>query len=102
MSKVAILVDGGFYRRVAPKIWGDKTSTERANELIKYCNYHIKSNKGDELYRIFYYDCPPYMRDIFRSQSAASDPTTIVPEHDSFVVVVEFDMLAYRKWQGRR
>lgn len=65
MSKVAILVDGGFYRRVAPKIWGDKTSTERANELIKYCNYHIKSNKGDELYRIFYYDCPPLSKNIY-------------------------------------
>lgn len=34
MNKVAILVDGGFYRRVAPKIWGDKTSTERAIDFV--------------------------------------------------------------------
>ena len=27
----------------------------------------------------------------------ASDPTTIVPEPDSFLVVIEFDMLAYKK-----
>lgn len=33
---------------------------------------------------------------------AASDPTTIVTEQDSFIVVVEFDMLAYRKRTGSR
>ena len=33
---------------------------------------------------------------------AASDPTTIIPEQDSFVVVIEFDMLAYRKRTGSR
>lgn len=27
----------------------------------------------------------------------ASDPTTIVPEPESFLVVIEFDMLAYKK-----
>lgn len=28
---------------------------------------------------------------------SASDPTTITPESDSFLVVIEFDMLAYKK-----
>lgn len=27
----------------------------------------------------------------------SSDPTTIIPEPDSFLVVIEFDMLAYKK-----
>lgn len=28
---------------------------------------------------------------------AASDPTAVIPEPDSFLVVIEFDMLAYKK-----
>lgn len=31
---------------------------------------------------------------------AASDPSKIVPEADSFLVVIEFDMLAYKKRTG--
>ena len=33
---------------------------------------------------------------------AASDPTAIVPEQNAFVVVIEFDMLAYKKRTGSR
>lgn len=32
--KTAILVDGGFYRKRAKSLWGNKTPAERANELI--------------------------------------------------------------------
>lgn len=32
----------------------------------------------------------------------ASDPTAIVPESDSFLVVIEFDMLAYKKCTNSR
>jgi len=67
MDKVAILIDGGFYRRMAQKIWGDKTPEKRANELIDYCQRHLK-HKGqerDKLYRIFYYDCPPMSKKVF-------------------------------------
>ncbi|MCM1058052.1 MAG: type II toxin-antitoxin system HicB family antitoxin [Firmicutes bacterium] len=32
----------------------------------------------------------------------ASDPTVIAPEPDSFLVVIEFDMLAYKKRTGSR
>ncbi|MDE6640634.1 MAG: type II toxin-antitoxin system HicB family antitoxin [Acetatifactor sp.] len=33
---------------------------------------------------------------------AASDPTEITPEPDSFLVVIEFDMLAYKKRTSSR
>lgn len=33
---------------------------------------------------------------------AASDPTAIVPEQNAFIVVIEFDMLAYKKRTGSR
>jgi len=66
MLKTAILVDGGFYRRRAQYLWGEKRSNEAATELISYCNRHLKYH-GDrsELYRIFYYDCPPMSKKVF-------------------------------------
>lgn len=61
--KTAILVDGGFYRRRAQIMIGDKTAEERAKELENYCRRHLieKHQPPHELYRIFYYDCPPML-----------------------------------------
>ena len=66
--KTAILVDGGFYRRRASKLWGKKTPKDRAKELMAYCNAHLeRENKHGEfsLYRIFYYDCPPLDKTVY-------------------------------------
>ena len=65
MSKTAILVDGGFYRKRAAYLWGHKTAEDRAKELYAYCLAHLKDADGGEgrqLYRIFYYDCAPIGR----------------------------------------
>ena len=65
MSKVAIMIDGGFYRKRARHLWGEKTAQERAKELEAYCFAHLKHKDGDvprQLYRIFYYDCAPVGR----------------------------------------
>lgn len=67
-EKVAILVDGGFYRRRAQAVWGEKTSSERIEEMLNYCYRHLSdkgARKSFELYRIFYYDCPPMSRTIY-------------------------------------
>lgn len=64
--KTAILIDGGFYRRRAQKAFGDITAQKRANELVNYCKRHLDSHgEHNDLYRIFYYDCPPTARRIF-------------------------------------
>ena len=63
--KTAILVDGGFYRKRAKFLWGDKTAEARAKELAAYCRAHLTDHSSDEhrqLYRIFYYDCEPIGR----------------------------------------
>ena len=57
--KTAILVDGGFYRKRATSLWGEKNAENRARELQAYCQAHLK-NQNSELYRIYYYDCPPF------------------------------------------
>lgn len=64
--KTAILVDGGFYRKRAARCLGKKSPRERADELFEYCLRHLDSKQGEsDLYRIFYYDCPPTGKKIF-------------------------------------
>ncbi len=68
MIRVAILVDGGFYRKRANHLFGEKTAEKRAEELEQYCKKHLKNKKGtpdNYLYRVFYYDCPPCDKNIF-------------------------------------
>lgn len=67
--KTAVLVDGGFYRRRAQTVFGEKTAEERAAELQYYCKLHLHTFRDDcpddELYRIFYYDCPPMDKKVY-------------------------------------
>lgn len=66
MVKVAILVDGGFYRQRSYRLFGEKTAKERASELEDYCHLHLKDKREQrELYRIFYYDCPPISKKLY-------------------------------------
>ena len=64
--KTAILVDGGFYRKRAERLWGkEKSAPDRAEELFRYCLLHLeKTSEPRDLYRIFYYDCPPMTREM--------------------------------------
>ena len=68
MVKTAILVDGGFFVKRSLKIFGQIPPEELPNKLFLHClkhlwahNHHPKDSDAerDELYRIFYYDCPP-------------------------------------------
>lgn len=62
MTKTAIMIDGGFYRKRAKHLWGEKTAEEQAKELEAYCQTHLsQKDRGivRQLYRIFYYDCAP-------------------------------------------
>lgn len=60
MGKTAILVDGGFYHKRAQVIYGDQTPEDKVKSLITHCFKHLDQKDGQhELYRIFYYDCPP-------------------------------------------
>jgi len=70
MKKTAILVDGGFYKKRAARLCGNKAPEDRASELFSYCMKHIHDNRprhreDRELYRIFFYDCPPLSKCVF-------------------------------------
>ena len=65
--RCAILVDGAFYRRRALKALGEKSPKDRADELIDYCWRHLgwHGQPAAELYRIYYYDCPPITKQVY-------------------------------------
>jgi uncharacterized LabA/DUF88 family protein len=68
MIRTAILVDGGFYRKRAIAIWGQKSPQDRAWELVKYCSLHLKESYDHDkhhLYRILYYDCLPISKQVY-------------------------------------
>lgn len=65
-GKTAILVDGGFYRKRARQFWGEKTPAETADGLFTYCKRHLSEHgRKHDLYRIFYYDCPPIEKQLY-------------------------------------
>ena len=66
MSKTAILIDGGFFRKRAKHLWGEHSPVETADALITYCMRHLHEHaKSHDLYRMFYYDCPPSDKQVY-------------------------------------
>lgn len=76
----AIMVDGGFYRHRARKLFGAKTPIQRADELMEYCRRHIRDSRS-HLYRIFYYDCPPSERVLFHPLTRSQVNLAKTPEY---------------------
>ena len=68
MEKTAILIDGGFFKKRMKTIYGELSPNDLADRLLSQCYAHVKkhsSNKNEsELYRIFYYDCPPLNKKV--------------------------------------
>lgn len=67
MTRTAILVDGGFYQKRADHFYGYQTPSQRAKELVDYCQKHLEDDGygRKSLYRIFYYDCPPSTAKVY-------------------------------------
>ena len=66
MSKTAILVDGGFFRKRSKFLWGEHSPEVTADALATYCKRHLREhNIRHDLYRIFYYDCPPVNKQVY-------------------------------------
>jgi uncharacterized LabA/DUF88 family protein len=64
----AIMVDGGFFLRRYRFLKGHTyDSRQVAKDLFTWSLKHLegKNNELRELYRIFYYDCPPLQKKIF-------------------------------------
>ena len=80
--RTAILVDGGFYRKRARTLWGNKSPSERADELNDYCYRHLIDNYENRyLYRIFYYDCPPSDKNTYNPITQKTVALSKTPEY---------------------
>lgn len=64
----AILIDGDFFIRRYRYLIGDQRSTQVAGDLHRMCLEHLKQTDGRkirrDLYRIFFYDCPPLSKKV--------------------------------------
>lgn len=61
MKKVAVIIDGGFVKKVFQK----KSNPHRSpnsGQIISLSKKILK--KEEELFRIYYYDCPPFEKNI--------------------------------------
>lgn len=105
MAKMAILVDGGFYRARARHLFGfsKKTPDANADVLEAYCHKHAEASatEGRELYRIFYYDCPPLAVTVTNPITKAR---VDLSKSSTFVAITEFlrSLAARRKVAIRR
>lgn len=78
----AILIDGGFFRKRAKHLWGDHTPEETANALYTYALRHLKEhNTAHDLYRIFYYDCPPVAKQVYHPLRKKTVNLATTPEY---------------------
>lgn len=96
--KSAILVDGGYYRKLAKHYAGEKSAAEAADELEQYCHKHLRNRNSftvnseekkeynyADLYRIFYYDCEPVAKKVY---------------HPLLQKTVDFSKLPTYKWMN--
>jgi uncharacterized LabA/DUF88 family protein len=68
----AILVDGGFFVKRLSKVYRDPTKMDPkdpkavAQTLYSLATAHLVGKHGDrrDLYRIFFYDCPPLLKKV--------------------------------------
>jgi uncharacterized LabA/DUF88 family protein len=61
MKKTAILIDAEWFRIGLQKVLGNQLGHRGVTADILYRNALLALNTAEEeLYRMFYYDCPPY------------------------------------------
>ncbi len=62
--RTAVLIDGGFFLKRYHRLAGSQPPVRAAKRLHWMCLEHLKlgvasGSPPNDLYRIFYYDCPP-------------------------------------------
>ena len=86
MAKMAILIDGGFYRvrNRMFRISSSKSPQDEASAMMDYCEKHIAKSKeesGKEHYRTFYYDCPPVEATVYNPLSKMKEDISKSPTY---------------------
>lgn len=65
--RIAILVDGSFYQKRIHALKNFDTPKRSVDFFMEYCKRHVKADRYNkfDLYRIFYYDCPPSEKEVY-------------------------------------
>jgi len=74
MQRTAILVDGAFFLARYRKVWGERDANDAravAKTVFGMALEHLKAldRPREQLYRIFFYDCPPLEKVLVRPLS---------------------------------
>lgn len=54
MSKTAILVDGGFFRKRSKFLWGEHEPAATADALAAYCKRHLREHSTRHEHTVFF------------------------------------------------
>jgi hypothetical protein len=68
-ERVAVLLDGGFVQKRLYSLLGRKMPT--AKDILSFAGKCVASD--EELFRIYYYDCPPFGGTLVHPMSGASE-----------------------------
>lgn len=63
MKKVAVVVDGGFTKKIFQKYF-KSSDVPTANQIVELSHELLSSD--EELFRIYYYDCPPFGKKLYK------------------------------------
>jgi uncharacterized LabA/DUF88 family protein len=80
MKKTALLIDGGWFSKGLGKILRLPNGWPSAAQVIK--NAKAVLEKDEELFRIFYYDCEPFDREVTNpvNGSKISEYSNAIPQ----------------------
>ena len=95
--ETAILVDGGFYRKRANKLFGSSSPEEAAKQLHRYCMTLLNDKyEHRNLYRIFYYDCPPSDKVVYHPLTGKSVNLKKSPDYEWMTMFLQ-ELRKFRK-----
>lgn len=95
MKKVAVIIDGGFARKVFQKYF-KKKNIPTSDQIIALGQKVLTPE--EELFRIYYYDCPPFEKDLRKPVSGVKfkDEVFIRSGKEYLAGISTQDHIAYR------
>ena len=95
MVPTAIMIDGAFFLKRYARIYGSHRSPrDIAKDLFTMCISHL--DKRNELYRIFFYDCPPLAKKAHNPVSKRAIDFSKTPTYE-FRIQLHKELIRLRK-----
>ena len=79
MKKTALLIDGGWFSKGLGKILKLPNGWPNAAQVVKNAQAVLQAN--EELFRIFYYDCEPFGREVTNPVDGSKKDYKLMPAY---------------------